>query len=134
VFNQYRLDHGDLRLQVAFRAAFPNSKASDKTASNRGYELSKMGVIQGRYKEMQAQARSLNAKSFIMDVAERKRLLSNAATRCGEVCDERGVLDVRGMTATIAELNKMDGEYEKDNAQKQSLVNITLNLAGKPDE
>jgi hypothetical protein len=85
---------------------------------------------------MHTHSRSLSEATFSLDVQLKHRKLLDIvenATRLVERGDGLSVMvDPRAAIAAIAESNRMDGEYEIDNRQKQAPFFLNINLAGRP--
>ncbi len=87
-----------------------------------------------RLGEMHVQARSLADKSFLLDVESKKRQLFCIVDSCTQLIDtpsgHKVMTDPRAAIAAIAEDNRMNGEYAKDNEQQRDTVFLNINLAG----
>lgn len=126
-----------MRKLEAFRATFPNSKANDKSASVRANEIFKIRSVSVRFAEMREKSRKLTDESFDLSLKYKKQKMFRLLEICSTEIEAREghLMPADGRTAmlVIAESNKMDGEYEKDNLQKQPTFNLTMNMACKPE-
>ena len=83
---------------------------------------------------MHAQARLLDDESFLLNVECKKRKLFSIVERCTQLIQAPNghtvMTDPRTAIAAIAEDNRMNGEYAKDNEQQRDTFFLNINLAG----
>lgn len=83
---------------------------------------------------MHTLSRSVSDDALLIDIEYKKRKLLSIIEVCtSEIETENGhsvMVEPRSAIAAIAEANRMDGEYEKDNAQQREAFFLNINLAG----
>lgn len=134
-FAQVLWKQGEKKQLLAFRTTWPDSTAKDAGASSQGHKIATMPTIKERLQELQTQSRAVSDDSFTLDVVSKKRKLFDIIENGTREDETRNgyMVDPRSAIAAIAESNRMDGEYEKDNQQKHEPFFLSINLAGHPD-
>ena len=128
---QWILNGGDQ--SKAWRKAYPNSTADDKTIWEKAARMHAMSKVQTRLAELQAETAAKDAEEFDMSVSELKEKLKAVidAGLAGRV-DSEGNSSPANLGATvsaIAEFNRMSGNHA-------TVKSITANvdLAGLSDD
>lgn len=99
----------------SWRAAFPESKAKDKSANERASVFHKHIKIQSRIDQLEQASKKQSEEEFLVSVSDLKKMLVT--------CYKKGVTDKKdkdgnktpvNLTASVSaitELNKMDGNH-----------------------
>lgn len=136
-FCRYLIDHGEKKHLEAFRVTFPRSTATNVSASVAAHKLSLLPDITLRLDELRHLSRQMSNTNYLLDVEYKKRMIKRGIDICGETHDEDGrtrMEDSRSYFTGIDILNRMDGEYAADNAQRHEPLLLVINLAGNPDD
>ncbi len=133
-FARYLWEHGDKRKLEAFRATFPDSRASNATASNQADKIWQqhspdiLPIIEKLHEEAAKETLSLG-----IDIKEKIRYCRNLMGRGSKAVEEEGSgtkfppgeVDRHARTGLMAlqEINKLDGSYAP--AKIENLTPIT---------
>ena len=99
----------------AFRAAFPESKATSNVLSSKACNFHKIGKVQTVIKNIHDKLAKQTEAEFMIKAGDLKRMLVKAAERgLMDKIDQIGnevPISLTGAVAAISELNKMDGNH-----------------------
>lgn len=95
---------------TAFRAAFPDSKASSKVIDNKASLIHQTGEIQVRIGELQESSKKQTEKEFSISVADIKKTLATVIQK--GIKDKNGTpINLSAVVSAAKELNLMDGNH-----------------------
>ena len=104
------IKHGDQTR--AFKAAFPNSKATDKTISERASKTFDASKVRTRIEQLQTISKKNSEEEFTMSVSELKKVLATVI--------QKTIKSGGSMTAAVSavrEFNTMDGNHAAEKKQ-----------------
>lgn len=99
----------------AFRAAFPDSKASSRVIDNKASLIHQTGEVQVRIEQLTTISKEQTEKEFCVSVSDiKERLLKIADLGVDAKDDQFGnkiPINLGAATSALSELNKMDGNH-----------------------
>lgn len=134
-FCRHLIEYGEKRQLDAFRVTYPHSSASNASASVAASRLAQLPQISLRMAELHTQSKQLSSTEFLLDVEYKKRKLLDIIETCAHTIESQDghnvMIEARSAIAAIAESNRMDGEYARDNEQRREPLQLLINLAGR---
>ena len=109
------IQHGDQTR--AFRAAFPDSKATDKTISERASKTFDLSKVRTRIEQLQTISKKNSEEEFTMSVAELKKVLATVIKKTIKLDG-----NMSAAVSAVREFNSMDGNHAVEKRQVEHSI------------
>lgn len=96
----------------AFRAAFPNSKASSKVIDNKASLIHQTSEIQVRIEQLTAISQKQSEEEFGMSIYDLKEVLSTVMKEGVEKKKDGSLVAPAAVVSAVKEYNLMDGNHK----------------------
>lgn len=113
----------------AFRTAFPDIQCGKQAACSRGSSIAKLPQVCARLTELSEIAIEASNKALILDITERKIILTRVAREGLQIVDGQ-MVDSSAALKAIDTHNKIDGVYSRSQ-EKPVTVTIIRHIPGR---